>query len=258
MLLIYDVVCQYFIHFHDHIGPEIPFGLQVEAAIGLFHVHAHKDECFFQYATSFIPGAGVVAGEILESLWSSLNSISPMARTATLAHQAEMLDDHASDSNHKKLLGIISNLCKCHRTAINMVESAQLYYENLTSQSGPMAIAKWTSNIEEAEASRSYNIEAMDIYAAKLDNHELVAQVPAVSTSGPALDRWMALALCVEDKHIFSRLKVLMLRLQTIKVIIDSCSFKSPKSDEPRRVQVLDLYCLTRLESESSRREDVY
>ena len=84
----------YFTHFHDHIGPEIPFKLQVEAAIGLFHVHAHKDKCFFRYATSFIPGASVIAAEILESLWSSLNSISPTARTATLAHWAEMLDDH--------------------------------------------------------------------------------------------------------------------------------------------------------------------
>ena len=46
-----------------------------------------------------------------------------------------------------------------------------------------------------------------------------------------------------------------MLRLQTIKAIVDSRSFKSPKSDEPRRVQVLDLYCLTRFESESSSRE---
>ena len=82
-LLIYDIACQHFVHFHDCIGPKIPFRLQVETAIGLFHVHAHKDECFFRYATSFILGAGVVAGEILESLWSSLNSISPTARTAT-------------------------------------------------------------------------------------------------------------------------------------------------------------------------------
>ena len=36
-----------------------------------------------------------------------------------------------------------------------------------------------------------------------------------------------------------------LLRLQTIKAIADSRSFKSPKSDEPRRVQVLDLYCVT-------------
>ena len=49
-----------------------------------------------------------------------------------------------------------------------------------------------------------------------------------------------------------------LLRLQTIKAIIDSRSFKSPKSEEPRRVQVLDLYCLTRFESEGSSKGIVY
>ena len=49
-----------------------------------------------------------------------------------------------------------------------------------------------------------------------------------------------------------------MLRLQTIKAIVDSRNFKSPKSAEPRRVQVLDLYCLTRFESEGSSKEIVY
>ena len=50
----------------------------------------------------------------------------------------------------------------------------------------------------------------------------------------------------------------LLLQLLTIKAIVNSHSFKSPKSDEPRRVQVLDLYCLTRFESKSSSREIVY
>ena len=50
----------------------------------------------------------------------------------------------------------------------------------------------------------------------------------------------------------------LLLRLQTIKAIVNSRRFKGLSSDEPRRVQVLDLYCLTRFESESSGREDVY
>ena len=53
-------------------------------------------------------------------------------------------------------------------------------------------------------------------------------------------------------------LYLLMLRLQTIKAIVDSHSFKSPKSDEPRRVQVLDLYCLTRFETEGSSKGIVY
>jgi len=104
VLLIYDITCQYFVHLQDQISSWLSFGLDIEAAIGLFHIHAHKDQCFFQYATSFISGAAIVAGEILESLWSSLNAIFPTARTATLAHQAEMLDDHTTDSNHKKTL----------------------------------------------------------------------------------------------------------------------------------------------------------
>ena len=105
-LLLYDIVCHYFIHFYERVGELLPAGLQVDRGIGLFHVHGHKDECFFRYSPFFIPGTGVVSGEILESLWAGMNTITPAMRTATLAHRAEMMDDHACDSNHKKLLGM--------------------------------------------------------------------------------------------------------------------------------------------------------
>ena len=52
--------------------------------------------------------------------------------------------------------------------------------------------------------------------------------------------------------------KPALLRLQTIKAIVNSHRFEGSSSDEPRRVQVLDLYCLTRFESEGSGRGDVY
>jgi Kyakuja-Dileera-Zisupton transposase len=106
LLFIYDIVCQYIIYLMTRIGHLLPAGLIVDAAIGLFHVHGHKDQCFFRYATTFIPGAAVVAGEILESLWSTLNSVTPAMRTATLAHRAEIMDDHMTDSNHKKMLAM--------------------------------------------------------------------------------------------------------------------------------------------------------
>ncbi|KAF8801050.1 hypothetical protein BYT27DRAFT_7216408 [Phlegmacium glaucopus] len=76
----------------------------------------------------------VIASEIMESLWSSLNAISLTACTATLAHQAEMLDNHATDSNHKKTLGIISSLCRSNRTAVDMLDHARTYYQNLMDQ----------------------------------------------------------------------------------------------------------------------------
>ena len=104
VLLIYDIVCQYIIYLSIRIGHLLPPGLIINTAIGLFHVHGHKDQCFFRYATTFIPGAAIVTGEILESLWSTLNSVTPAMRTATLAHRAEMMDDHMTDSNHKKML----------------------------------------------------------------------------------------------------------------------------------------------------------
>ena len=61
---------------------------------------------------SFILGSGIVAGEILESLWSTLNTITPSTRTATLAHRAEVIDDHATDPNHKKALAMGTHLYK--------------------------------------------------------------------------------------------------------------------------------------------------
>lgn len=106
LMLIYDIVCQYFIYLQERIGHHLPPGLVFDRAIGLFHVHGHKDECFFRYAPSFIPGTGIVAGEILESLWSNLNTVTPSMRTATLAHRAEMIDDHANNSNYKKMIGM--------------------------------------------------------------------------------------------------------------------------------------------------------
>jgi hypothetical protein len=84
----------------------MPSHIIIEKAIGMFHVHGHQDSCFFRYATSFIPGAGMVDGEILETLWSVLNKISPTVRTATLAHRSEVLDDHTNDNNWKKIVSI--------------------------------------------------------------------------------------------------------------------------------------------------------
>lgn len=200
LMLIYDIVCQYIVHLLDRIGVHLPEGLDIDAAIGLFHVHAHKDDCFFRFATTFIPGAGVVAGEILESLWSSLNSISPSARTATLAHRAEILDDHASDSNHKKMLGIVNTLRKNHFKAVDMQEHAQEYYDNLSIQAGPTACAKWNADIEEAEAGRRHNLKGMDIYAAKLRRPNISTSAP-LDPGGEALEKWMALSLTVEDRQ---------------------------------------------------------
>ena len=109
ILDIYDIICQYFkkmgLRFDLSEFLSMP-KCKVEKAIGQFHVHGHKDTCFFRFSTAFIPGAGQVDGEVLETLWAILNKISWSARTTTLAHRAEILDDHTNDSNWKKMINI--------------------------------------------------------------------------------------------------------------------------------------------------------
>lgn len=110
VLHIYDINCQYHLHLRDRIHNNgmlsMPDGVEMTHAIGQFHIHGHKEDCLYRWATNYVPGAGVVDGEVLETLWSVLNSVSAATRTASLAHRTEILDDHMADSNWKKMVHI--------------------------------------------------------------------------------------------------------------------------------------------------------
>ena len=74
--------------------------------IGLFHVHGHQLVCLARFLLTFIIRAGQSDGEILETLWSTLNHIGRILQTMTLAHQTEVLDAHMGDNNWKKLVNM--------------------------------------------------------------------------------------------------------------------------------------------------------
>jgi Kyakuja-Dileera-Zisupton transposase len=109
-LLSYDLMCQFWTNLERRFdgNPYLTFPQSVEIlrAIGLFHVHGHTDHCYARFAPTFIPGAGMVDGEILETLWAALNKIADSTRSQSTAHRRETLDDHMNDSNWKKLVGL--------------------------------------------------------------------------------------------------------------------------------------------------------
>lgn len=110
VLHIYDINCEYWKKLSERINTNEMLSIDEHIvlihAIGLFHIHGHKDDCLYRWATNYVPGAGVVDGEVLETLWSVLNTVSAATRTASLAHRTEILDDHMNDSNWKKMLHI--------------------------------------------------------------------------------------------------------------------------------------------------------
>lgn len=110
VIAIYDIMCQYWkrlkLRMEESDYLKLPLGVTILYGIGLFHVGGHVWECFSWFSPSFIPGAGQVDGEILESLWSVPNEISPSTQNATISGCIEMLDDHMGDSNFKKMRDI--------------------------------------------------------------------------------------------------------------------------------------------------------
>ena len=107
---IYDVICQWIIHFLERVDGssylEIPEGMSLIPAIGKWHLGAHVPECFPKYSLNFIQGIGQIDGEILETLWSSIDKVAGITRAMSKAHRQEVLDDNMYDSNWKKWVGI--------------------------------------------------------------------------------------------------------------------------------------------------------
>ncbi|KIJ10833.1 hypothetical protein PAXINDRAFT_16227 [Paxillus involutus ATCC 200175] len=134
--IIYDIACQFNVHFSARVSRSdyLKFSdtIQIIWGIGLFHIHGHQDVCLSRYSPDLIPGIGKVDGEVLETLWSQLNEICGSTRSMTAAHRREVLNDHMLDSNRKKMLNIVQSLSRKYIQALQASEVAEEGYRNLT------------------------------------------------------------------------------------------------------------------------------
>lgn len=110
ILLLYDIMCQFFVNllrrFDQNPHLEMPEGLCILRGIGQFHIHGHITQCFPRFSSNFIKGAGMQDGEILETLWTKINPSTSSTRGMSSAHRREVIDDHMNDSNWMKLTRI--------------------------------------------------------------------------------------------------------------------------------------------------------
>lgn len=232
LLHIYDINCQYWKYLRERI--ERNFMLDIEEhiellhAIGLFHVHGHKDECLYRWATSYVPGAGIVDGEVLETLWSVLNTVSAATRTASLAHRTEILDDHMNDSNWKKMQNIgkshpthqrptmkkktVKTVIGRYQRAVENLAEARQAFKTLTDAAPADSVDIWSATIAEAEELRTQSPEAMDIMHSRIKTRQSVkairaalaeedTQAPDLGADGNATTDWLLEGLHIEDEQ---------------------------------------------------------
>jgi Kyakuja-Dileera-Zisupton transposase len=69
-LIVYDICCQWSIHFRQRVSEleflELYDSLEIIGAIGKWHLATHIPECFPKFSLNFVEGAGEVEGKILE------------------------------------------------------------------------------------------------------------------------------------------------------------------------------------------------
>jgi len=109
-LVVYDICCQWWIHFWERMSKykflSLSEDIEITPAVGKFHLGAHIKECFHKFSLNFIKGSGQLDGEIMETLWSVLDKIAGMTRSMSKYHRQEVLDDYMNDSNWKKIVRI--------------------------------------------------------------------------------------------------------------------------------------------------------
>ncbi|TFK61330.1 hypothetical protein BDN72DRAFT_778352, partial [Pluteus cervinus] len=182
----------------------IPAELTIHKAIGSFHVHSHIKECYQRYGLLYMPGAGLVDGEILETLWSVLNHSSPCTRGATAAHRDEILDDMMNYSNWKKTTIITKTLDLRYSKAIESLQKAEEALESLSGSDQTAHLQEWKAGAELAQQSRHHNVKAMDWFAPKgvKDPHRIQVQLQLSNDSDAKSPRQNIIRVLSEGLHV--------------------------------------------------------
>ncbi|KAG2148165.1 uncharacterized protein EDB93DRAFT_1240507 [Suillus bovinus] len=209
VITFYDINCQYNKFLKDWIASSIylsiPMGMNIipgvksrsglGSTVYLWHVHGHQDSCYVRYASNFIHGTGRIDREIMETIWASLNIISPSARGMGTPHRKEFL-------------------CRKFKEAARGAEESKLSFQNLNETAHPDMVLLWEAEEALAQANRMGDPTAMDIYEVRLekgkkqqDLHLLEAQncpdhlvTNSISRRGAAT--WLATGLTIEESQI--------------------------------------------------------
>ncbi|KAI6038699.1 hypothetical protein EDC04DRAFT_2603708 [Pisolithus marmoratus] len=193
-----------------------------EKGISAWHVHGHRKECYARYSLLFIKGSGWVDGEIIETLWSTLNIVSASTCGMMAPHRQELLDFQMNDSNFMKMIQMrLTNLCKVDslsqklKAAWASVVLAQESFDRLDVAVTPAQQMIWKKQeeatlnecIHDPSVMDTFEMQLKRVHAVELDLLEKSKQLEI--DHGTA--SWITCSLQIEEAEI-----ILMIQTQAI------------------------------------------
>ncbi|KAG2003780.1 hypothetical protein CC2G_004358 [Coprinopsis cinerea AmutBmut pab1-1] len=213
VLFVYDINCQYSKHVLSRLREGDYLTLREDLVfvfgIGLFHVHGHQDSCHARYSLTFIEGAGMSSGEILESLWAVVNEVARATSTMSLAHRAEVLDAIFGDINWKKLIQVVPTTCKHWLNARVQLADAREAFELLNETATPEQRTRWQHQLDDAQRNRVNDVSSMDVLHPKINKPPTMAKVRTSLMekekelgSGIGITSWIAFGIKIQESQM--------------------------------------------------------
>lgn len=199
VITFYDINCQYSKFFKDQIISSMYLSILIDMniipRIGLWYVYGHQDSCYVWYALNFICGTSRIDREIIKTLWTSLNIISPLVRGMGTPHCKKVLNYQINNSNFMKMICIsdlptsrytnifqshiiyfwltfsaAKFLCKRFKEAVKGAAESKLSFQNLNELSHPNMVILWEAEEVLTQVNRLENPTAIVIYEVQLGN----------------------------------------------------------------------------------------
>ncbi|KAI6019504.1 hypothetical protein BKA83DRAFT_4057093 [Pisolithus microcarpus] len=214
VLCFYDINCAYMKNLRQRVDSSdflhIQPSMKIMAGIGMWHVHGHKKECYTRYSPLFIKGSGWVDGEIIETLWSTLNIVSASTRGMTSLHRQELLDFQMNDSNFMKMIRMADSLSRKLKTAQASVVLAREAFERFKKSITPIQQTSWSKQEEAALLRRIHDPSVMDVFEIQLKKapmvHAIELHLLEKSTQQGGVHHgtasWITRGLAIEEAEI--------------------------------------------------------
>ncbi|KAH9841328.1 uncharacterized protein C8Q71DRAFT_853727 [Rhodofomes roseus] len=206
-------------------GPHLswPEAADIIWGIGLFHIHSHQHDCLPKYSPSFIPGAGQVDSEIIETLWAPLNRIPGSTRAMATSHRKEVIDDHMNDTNWRKTISMVKMLSQRFIQTEKQQELCQELLQELKESSDTELLAKWKELEMRARMERGQDLLVMESYEvtqekapSKKQMQLLLEQEEGKQKDSPGSTSWLAEGILIQEQQLAIRVLARKLKKQAL------------------------------------------
>ncbi|KAJ3552341.1 hypothetical protein NM688_g4199 [Phlebia brevispora] len=139
---VYDINCQYRIHFEDRMedfraltaefsGIRAKYFPNTIPGVGKFHLPAHITYCRYKFSFHYLPGAAMIDGESNERMWAGLNEFANRTREMSAGHRQDVINFFFADQNFKRQNAMAKTLRRKWDAAVEHSQKVKTYVANL-------------------------------------------------------------------------------------------------------------------------------